>query len=110
MSGMIAATGFADSAFAQNFYKSFIANGRWELYVSGLGRTLEVTVLALLLGVVLGVITALLRVAHDQRRPGQHSAGSVLLKDLQRHHPDLYHRDPRHPRHCAADDPRLRRL
>ena len=50
MSGMIAATGFADSAFAQNFYKSFIANGRWELYVSGLGRTLEVTVLALLLG------------------------------------------------------------
>ena len=79
MSGMIAATGFADSAFAQNFYKSFIANGRWELYVSGLGRTLEVTVLALLLGVVLGVITALLRVAHDQRRPGQHSAGSVLL-------------------------------
>ena len=79
MSGMIAATGFADSAFAQNFYKSFIANGRWELYVSGLGRTLEVTVLALLLGVILGVITALLRVAHDQRRPGQHSAGSVLL-------------------------------
>ncbi len=79
MSGMIAATGFADSAFAQNFYKSFIANGRWELYVSGLGRTLEVTVLALLLGVVLGVITALLRVAHDQRRPGRHSAGSVLL-------------------------------
>ena len=76
---MIAATGFADSAFAQNFYKSFIANGRWELYVSGLGRTLEVTVLALLLGVVLGVITALLRVAHDQRRPGRHSAGSVLL-------------------------------
>ena len=49
MSGIIAATGFADSAFAQNFYKSFLANGRWELYVSGLGRTLEVTVLALLL-------------------------------------------------------------
>lgn len=79
MSGIIAATGFADSAFAQNFYKSFLANGRWELYVSGLGRTLEVTVLALLLGVILGVITALLRVAHDQRRPGRHSAGSVLL-------------------------------
>ena len=79
MTGMIAATGFADSAFAQNFYKSFIANGRWELYVSGLGRTLEVTVLALLLGVVLGVVTALLRVAHDQRRPGRHSFGSVIL-------------------------------
>ena len=79
MSGIIAATGFADSAFAQNFYKSFLANGRWELYVSGLGRTLEVTVLALLLGVILGVITALLRVAHDQRRPGRHSVGSVLL-------------------------------
>lgn len=79
MNGMIAAVNIADSALAQNFYKSFIANGRWELYISGLGRTLEVTVLALLLGVVLGVITAMVRVAHDQRRPGQHSVGTVLL-------------------------------
>ena len=62
MSGMIAATGFADSAFAQNFYKSFIANGRWELYVSGLGRTLEVTVLALL-SILLVFITAAVNAA-----------------------------------------------
>ncbi len=79
MTGMIAAASFADTAFAQNFYKSFIANGRWELYVSGLGRTIEVTVLALLLGVALGVVTALIRVAYDQRRPGRNSIGSAVL-------------------------------
>ena len=79
MSGIIAATGFADSAFAQNFYKSFLANGRWELYVPGRGRTREAPVLARRLGATLGVIPALLRVAHAQRRPGRPSVGGVLL-------------------------------
>lgn len=78
----IAAAGFAESAFAKAFYKSFIMDGRWRLYVSGLGRTLEVTVLALLLGIILGVITALIRVGHDQRRPGTITIGGVVLKIL----------------------------
>lgn len=79
---MVAAAGFADSAFAKAFYKSFIVDGRWKLYVSGLGRTLEVTVLALLLGIVLGVVVALVRVGHDQRQSKQVTVGGVILKVL----------------------------
>ena len=73
------ASGIWASGLGQAFYKSFIQGDRWKLYVSGLGRTLEVTALALLLGVALGVVTALIRVAHDQRRPGRVSVSGVLL-------------------------------
>ena len=61
--------GFWDNAFV-GFYQSFLAAGRWRLYLSGLLTTLEATVLALLLGVVLGVIVAVVRTAHDQQRAG----------------------------------------
>ena len=46
------ALGFWDNAFV-GFYQSFVAAGRWRLYLNGLLTTLEATILALLLGVVL---------------------------------------------------------
>ncbi len=49
--------GFWDNAFV-GFYQSFLAAGRWRLYLSGLLTTLEATVLALLLGVAVGNIYA----------------------------------------------------
>ena len=54
------ALGFWDNAFV-GFYQSFVAAGRWRLYLNGLLTTLEATILALLLGV---------RTAHDQQRAG----------------------------------------
>lgn len=63
------ALGFWDNAFV-GFYQSFVAAGRWRLYLSGLLTTLEATILALLLGVVLGVVVAVIRTAHDQQRAG----------------------------------------
>lgn len=51
-----------------DFYQSFLEGSRWKLYVRGLGTTLTITALALALGIVLGVLTALARTAHDQRR------------------------------------------
>ena len=63
------ALGFWDNAFV-GFYQSFVAAGRWRLYLSGLLTTLEATILALLLGVALGVIVAVIRTAHDQQRAG----------------------------------------
>ena len=63
------ALGFWDNAFV-GFYQSFVAAGRWRLYLNGLLTTLEATVLALLLGVALGVIVAVVRTAHDQQRAG----------------------------------------
>ena len=53
-----------------NFYQSFIHADRWTQYLEGLGRTLQITVMALILGVILGVIVAVLRTAHDQQRFG----------------------------------------
>ena len=63
------ALGFWDNAFV-GFYQSFVAAGRWRLYLNGLLTTLEATILALLLGVVLGVVVAVIRTAHDQQRAG----------------------------------------
>jgi len=53
------------------FYQAFIEGDRWVQYFKGVGTTLVVTAMALLIGVVLGVIVAMLRTAHDQQRPGK---------------------------------------
>ena len=57
--------------FFVSFYKAFIEGDRWQLYLRGVGSTLRVTVLALLMGVALGVLVAVIRTAHDQQRPGR---------------------------------------
>lgn len=52
------------------FYQAFIEKNRWQQYLNGVGTTLYVTVLALILGIALGVLVAVVRTAHDQQRPG----------------------------------------
>lgn len=61
------------TSFSDKFTQAFIAGDRWRLYLKGLVSTLELTVFALALGVVLGVLVAVIRAAHDQQRPGQRS-------------------------------------
>ena len=51
--------------FGYLFFKSFIHDARWYQYVEGLGNTLLLTFFALILGLVLGVIVALVRVSWD---------------------------------------------
>ena len=62
-------------SFGQNiffkFYQAFILKDRWLQYINGVGTTLLVTAIALAMGVVLGSVVALVRVAHDQQRPGR---------------------------------------
>ncbi|MBR1496245.1 MAG: amino acid ABC transporter permease [Oscillospiraceae bacterium] len=53
------------------FYQAFIENNRWQQYLNGVLTTLWVTAAALVLGIILGVIVAVIRTAHDQQRPGQ---------------------------------------
>ena len=55
------------------FYQAFIEGDRWMQYLKGVGTTLLVTALALVIGIVLGVMVALIRTAHDQQRPGKHN-------------------------------------
>ena len=59
-----------EQEFFFKFYQAFILKDRWLQYVGGVGTTLLVTALALALGIVLGSVVALVRVAHDQQRPG----------------------------------------
>ena len=51
--------------FGYQFFKSFIYDERWLQYVEGLGNTLLLTFFALIVGLVLGVIIALVRVSWD---------------------------------------------
>ena len=60
----------------KDFYQAFIQEGRWNMYVEGIGNTLKVAVLALILGVVLGLLAAMVRTFHDQRR--EDGTGAVL--------------------------------
>lgn len=73
----------ADLSFYQDFYfkfyQAFLENDRWKLYLNGIPTTLMVTALALLIGVVLGSVVALLRTAHDQQRPGHHDPLLAVL-------------------------------
>jgi polar amino acid transport system permease protein len=67
----------ADLSFWQvfyvKFYQAFIYANRWLQYLQGVSRTLMVTALALVIGVFLGIIVAIVRSAHDQQRPGKHN-------------------------------------
>ena len=56
--------------FYVRFYQAFIYNDRWMQYLEGVGTTLITTAMALCIGVVLGVVVAIVRTAHDQQRPG----------------------------------------
>ena len=57
--------------FFVKFYQAFIQNDRWLQYLKGAGTTLTVTAMALCLGIILGVLVAVVRTAHDQQRPGK---------------------------------------
>ena len=56
-----------------DIYKCFIFDNRYEMYIEGLGNTLLLTFIALLMGVVLGVVIALIRATWDKN--GQEMRG-----------------------------------
>ena len=57
--------------FFVKFYQAFIEKDRWQQYLRGVSTTLWVTAMALVLGVILGMAVAIIRVAHDQQRQGK---------------------------------------
>ncbi len=62
-----------------DFYQSFVEANRWQLYLKGLGVTFQVTLAALCVGVILGVLVAVVRTLHDQQRVGHRN---LLLEVL----------------------------
>ena len=72
---------FAEKTFV-GFYKAFVDGGRWHLYIDGLLNTLRITAMALILGVILGILVAVIRTAHDQQRPGRKNPVLGLLNTV----------------------------
>ena len=52
--------------FTNDFHLNFIKEDRWKYIVDGLGVTLEVTLFAVLIGIALGFIVAIIRSTHDK--------------------------------------------
>ena len=68
------------AAFQDTFYRCFIEDNRWRYLTRGLGNTLLITFFALLIGVALGVVVAIVRTSWDKNRDGMRPGpGRVLL-------------------------------
>ena len=65
--------------FCYDVYKSFLFDNRYEMYIEGLFNTLLLTFIALLMGIVLGVVVALIRATWDKNGSEMRGPGKVLL-------------------------------
>ena len=54
--------------FRADFYQNFIKDDRWKYMVNGLGNTIKITFFAVLLGIVLGFLVALIRSTYEKTR------------------------------------------
>ncbi len=52
--------------FKDAFYLNFIKDNRWKYLVDGLSVTLRITFFAVLIGIVLGFLVAIIRATHDK--------------------------------------------
>ena len=52
--------------FQNRFYLNFIKDDRWHYITRGLGTTVQITLMAVLLGIVIGFIIAIIRSTHDK--------------------------------------------
>ena len=52
--------------FQDKFYQNFIEDNRWKYIAEGLGVTLEVTFFAVIIGIVIGFLVAIVRSTYDK--------------------------------------------
>ncbi|MBR1945619.1 MAG: transporter substrate-binding domain-containing protein, partial [Alphaproteobacteria bacterium] len=53
-------------SLTERFNRDFIKDARWKYLATGLGHTLIITVLAVIIGVTVGGLIAVIRVSHDK--------------------------------------------
>ena len=72
------------SEIAQSFEKTFITDDRWLQILNGLWVTIQITIVAAIIGLVLGFLIAIVRSTYDMQLMGRKckSAGDWLLKIL----------------------------
>lgn len=61
--------------FVEKVMDNFIHEDRWQFLLQGLGNTLMITVFAVILGVLLGFVIAIIRATHDK-------SGSLKVLDV----------------------------
>lgn len=54
------------SGFKESFYQNFIKKDRWQYLLTGLENTLLITIFAVLIGVAIGFLVAIIRASHDK--------------------------------------------
>lgn len=59
------------AGLAASFERTFITDNRWLQLLSGLGVTVEITLFAAVIGVVLGFLIAIVRSTHDMQLSGK---------------------------------------
>lgn len=52
--------------FRNRFYLNFIKDDRWHYIAKGLGNTVQITLMSVLLGLVIGFVIAIIRSSHDK--------------------------------------------
>ena len=66
-----------------DFVKNFIKDDRWKKIIKGLGETLDITAIALLIGIVIGICVAAVRTSYDKNFESLNAKGGIgyyLLK------------------------------
>ena len=61
------------------FILNFVEKNRWKMLVTGLENTLVITFFALLIGMAIGVVIAVVRTTRDQTRQDKRGVGGALL-------------------------------
>ena len=61
---------------SRKFYGAFISGDRWKLYFSGLGVTLEIAFFAAIVGLLIGVVVALMKLS--TRRNGKKTIWAMI--------------------------------
>ena len=54
------------SGFKESFYQNFIEKDRWQYLLTGLENTLLITIFAVLIGLAIGFLVAIIRASHDK--------------------------------------------
>lgn len=67
----------------EKFIQDFIVDNRWQFIADGLWVTIKVSVLSLLIGIIIGVVVAIIRCSHDQQeKKDLKGIGGFFLKVL----------------------------
>lgn len=57
---------FCSTDFGERFVRNFITDNRWKYLWDGLGVTLKITFFSLIIGVIIGMVVAIIRASHDK--------------------------------------------